>query len=112
MVWDPQLQSHSIHAAVRRLIELRRTVPALRRGSYETVFAFNRVFAYARTDEAERVLVVLNAGPARFDMAIPTGVEASATKLTDALTGRVFAVRDKAAQIAELPARSGLILRS
>jgi glycosidase len=112
MVWDPALQRDSIQTAVRGLIELRRTVPALRRGSYVPVYAFNRVFAYARTAEAEQVTVVLNAGPARSELEIPTGNETKAMEVRDALTGWAFPVREGAVKIAQLPECSALILRS
>lgn len=102
MVWDPALQREGIHAAVKRLIELRRTTPALRGGGYETLYAFNRVFAYAR----EEAVIVLNAGPTRADVEIPARTPA----VRDALSGQEFPVRDGAIRIAELPERSALIL--
>ena len=48
----------------RRLVALRRTRPALTRGSYRTVTASDDLLAYMREADGERVLVALNFGAA------------------------------------------------
>jgi alpha-glucosidase len=50
----------SLFSLYRRLCWLRKSSPALRRGSYRTAPAPRGVFAYARETDGERVLVVLN----------------------------------------------------
>jgi alpha-glucosidase len=50
----------SIFSLYRRLNWLRKSSPALRRGSYRTVPAPRGVFAFAREADGERVLVALN----------------------------------------------------
>ena len=50
----------SLFSLYRRLGWLRKSSPALRRGSYRTVAAPRGVFAYAREAEGERMLVALN----------------------------------------------------
>ena len=50
----------SILSLYRRLIWLRRSSPALRRGTYRTVRGPSGVFAFAREADHERILVALN----------------------------------------------------
>jgi alpha-glucosidase len=50
----------SLFSLYRRLGWLRKSSPALRRGSYRTIPSPRGVFAYAREADAERVLVALN----------------------------------------------------
>jgi alpha-glucosidase len=50
----------SIFSLYRRLSRLRKSSPALRRGTYRTVPAPSGVFAYAREADGERMLVALN----------------------------------------------------
>jgi alpha-glucosidase len=50
----------SLFSLFRRLVWLRKSSPALRRGSYRTVRAPRGVFAFVREADGERVLVALN----------------------------------------------------
>jgi alpha-glucosidase len=50
----------SVFSLYRRLNWLRKSSPALRRGSYRTISAPRGVFAFAREADGERVLVALN----------------------------------------------------
>ena len=50
----------SLFSLYRRLVWLRKSSPALRRGSYRTIPAPRGVFAFAREAEVDRVLVALN----------------------------------------------------
>jgi len=52
--------SASLFSLYRRLGSLRKSSPALRRGSYHTVSSPRGVFAFVREAEGERVLVALN----------------------------------------------------
>jgi alpha-glucosidase len=52
--------SASLFSLYRRLNWLRKSSPALRRGSYRTIRAPRGVFAFAREADGERVLVALN----------------------------------------------------
>jgi len=60
-----EAQSHdagSMLALYRRLIALRRAQPALNRGNYEALETGGEVLAYARNDEGQRLVVLLNFG--------------------------------------------------
>ena len=57
----------------RRLIELRRTTPALAVGAYRTAFVEPEVLAYWREHAGVRVLVVLNFGHAAQRVRLEAG---------------------------------------
>ena len=60
-----EAQSHdagSMLALYRRLIALRRAQPALNRGNFEALETGGEVLAYARNDEGQRLVVLLNFG--------------------------------------------------
>jgi alpha-glucosidase len=60
---------HSLLSLFRKLLELRRNLPALLQGSYQTIKSDNpQVFSYIRQHEQQKVLVVLNfsAAPQQF----------------------------------------------
>ena len=63
----------SVFSLYRRLNWLRKSSPALRRGSYRTVRAPPGVFAFAREADAERVLVALNFTKNTQQVALETG---------------------------------------
>jgi cyclomaltodextrinase len=73
MVWDETRWNRRISDAYRKLIRLRHTHPSLRLGRFQALLAFDRVLAYRRVYEADEVIIVLNAGAAVMDLAIPTG---------------------------------------
>jgi len=77
MVWDEAQWNRRIYDAYRKLIHLRRAHPALRRGRFETLLTFDRVYAYRRLYEEDEVTIVLNPGSAVADLAIPTGSDTS-----------------------------------
>jgi alpha-glucosidase len=63
----------SMFELYRRLIAERRSSPALRRGSYQSVPSPKSVFAYLREADGERRLVALNFSSRRAPVAIPGG---------------------------------------
>jgi alpha-glucosidase len=72
----------SLFSLYRRLSWLRRSSPALRRGSYRTIPAPSGVFAYAREADGERVLVALNFTKSSQLVSLGTG-EAQVALSTD-----------------------------
>ncbi|MBC7264900.1 MAG: glycoside hydrolase family 13 protein [Chloroflexi bacterium] len=73
MIWDEARWDRRIYDAYRKLINLRRAHPALRRGRFETLLAFDGVYAYRRVYEGDEVVVILNPKSAVVNLAIPTG---------------------------------------
>jgi glycosidase len=109
MRWDEVRWNETINHASRRLIRLRRELPALRYGSWESLFLFNGVCAYCRSYEGENVVVVLNPRDAQQDFALPIGAE-HRTSWCDALNDKTYQARDGMLMIEDLPACSSLIL--
>ena len=72
MIWDEACWDRRVLDGYRRLIGWRKAHPALRRGLFEPLLAFDRVLAYRRVYEDDEAIVVLNAGGAVMDLAIPT----------------------------------------
>ncbi|TMC67562.1 MAG: DUF3459 domain-containing protein [Chloroflexi bacterium] len=63
----------SLLSLYRRVLALRRSSPALRRGSYRTIAAPRGIFAYAREAEGERALIALNFTKAAQVVALGSG---------------------------------------
>ena len=65
MVWDGLAPEQlALRDHVSRLVRLRRETPALRVGTFETLFADDAVWVYRRTAPGSDVIVALNAGTA------------------------------------------------
>jgi len=92
--WDRDLLDFT-----RRAITLRRAYPALRRGSFESLYAHEDVIAFARQARGSTAVVAFNAGhetrtiSVDVDDYLPDGTWADAW---DGLSGRVYrgALRD------------------
>ena len=93
MVWDPDEWQEDIRKAVITLTNLRRRLPALRRGRLMAVFSNDRVAAYELSDDTSRVLVIFNNSSVPRDLVIPTPMMPEGTIL-DVLHNDCFDVRD------------------
>jgi cyclomaltodextrinase / maltogenic alpha-amylase / neopullulanase len=71
--WNPSFWDREILSFVKQCAALRRTHPALRRGSYQRVYAANGVYAFRRDMEADSVLVALNTAAEARRIALPAG---------------------------------------
>ena len=60
--WNEKDWDQELHDFVKQLIKLRLDHPALRRGTYQRLYARDDVFAYSRRSADETVIVVINAG--------------------------------------------------
>lgn len=58
MPWDPQVWNTTRRALYQRLIHERRTAPALRKGSFQALYAAGETLAFLREASEERLLVV------------------------------------------------------
>ena len=68
--WRQDGDAVKLHDYYSRLIEMRKNHGALRTGSFRTVSAKGKVYAYLREKDNERLLVVINAGTGRADATI------------------------------------------
>jgi cyclomaltodextrinase len=71
--WDPARQDSSLRDFLAGLIELRRSEPALRRGSFRLLDAGGSTIAYRLEIEATSIVVAINAGRERATLPISMG---------------------------------------
>jgi cyclomaltodextrinase / maltogenic alpha-amylase / neopullulanase len=71
--WDPGQWKADLHPFVRRLVSLRKQMPALRRGAYLQILADDArgVFVFARSLGEEHLVVVLNTSSTRRVLRLP-----------------------------------------
>ncbi|MBP8172404.1 MAG: maltodextrin glucosidase [Aeromonadaceae bacterium] len=92
--WDSTEWNHLLHDHFRRMIRLRKTHPALRRGDLHTLYAGDHSFVFARTLESDVVITALNRHPTKArTMQLPIWQTASlASRFTDPETREKFEV--------------------
>ncbi len=69
-IWDKNRWNQNLFQDFKQLIALRKSHPVLRRGTYTTLYARHQVYAFARSNDEEVVIVILNAGMEEADPAI------------------------------------------
>jgi cyclomaltodextrinase / maltogenic alpha-amylase / neopullulanase len=100
----------------RRAFALRKDEPALRRGEYAALLADSSsgVFAFERTYEGKRLVVVLNPSDAAHSVRIPVpggpGRRAYAVRFTSTAGAPVRVQQDAQALLVEIAPRTGLVL--
>jgi cyclomaltodextrinase / maltogenic alpha-amylase / neopullulanase len=98
--WDnTALWNADLHSWFKHCIALRHAQPALQKGAYRNVDARGQVFAFERSLERDRILVILNAGSNVVDF----DLEGSWVDLLDNTT---------VAGTTTVPATRGLVLKS
>jgi neopullulanase len=60
--WNKKAWNKELHAYAKSLTALRHAHPALRRGTYQRLYAKDNVFAFARRMADETVIIAINAG--------------------------------------------------
>ena len=92
--WDSTEWNHMLHDHYRRMIRLRKTHPALRRGDIHTLYAGEHSFVFARTLESDVVITALNRHPTKArTITLPIWQTASlANRFTDPETREKFEV--------------------
>jgi cyclomaltodextrinase len=102
-----------LHEFYRDAIALRRSEPALRRGSWSTVASDDdgKFFAFRRELDGRRVLVAFNRGEGPFEWAIPgdLGTDAKILFSTDEAAS-LAPVASGTGQSAKLPAMCGIVI--
>jgi alpha-amylase len=104
---DPDLTAH-----MKRLIAVRKQIPALRQGSQLEMWQDEEVYAYSRQSGKEEVIVALNVSDRPQTRKIPLRAEsqlASGTALTDVLGGKGVTVDGKQITVT-LPPRGQAVL--
>jgi hypothetical protein len=98
----------------RRCIKLRHEHPALRAGQYRSLLARStvNVYAFARWDEGERLVVALNnrAAPGTLDLPLGAAPIPNHSEMRDLLSGEVYRVRASRVEGVRIPRRGGVVL--
>lgn len=95
---NPEIRAH-----VQKLLAVRRSSPALRRGRQLEMWADDAVYAYLRQSPDAEAIVVLNNDWRRQDRQIPLRAESrlrEGESLVDALTGDRVTVRNRRIDVA------------
>ena len=92
--WDSTEWNHLLHDHYRRMIRLRKTHPALRRGDIHTLYAGEHSFVFARTLESDVVITAVNRHPTKArTITLPIWqTTALANRFTDPETREKFEV--------------------
>lgn len=107
MVWEPTAQAQGILQWHQRLIHLRQTHSALRRGSFRQVYASAELYVFERQHEWDSVLVILNRGATAEALTLPAEFWPSRAVLSSAELSADVNVQFKTISV---PARSVLLL--
>jgi alpha-glucosidase len=106
--WDTDLRTH-----FQKLIHLRRTAPALRRGGFQQVYAEGGLLVYQRQSPEQRLLVVAYRGPeALQNVEVPVwhaGL-ADGTTLSDLLGNSTLTVQNGVIRVDGLERGAALVL--
>ena len=71
--WDETRWDGELHDFFRRAIKLRADHPALRTGQYSTLYGDDNVYALARHQDNDKVVVAFNKGQLPEEVTVPVG---------------------------------------
>jgi neopullulanase len=109
--WHQEDWNVELRDAIKEAITIRHAMPALRRGSYEPIYAQDGVLAYLRRDELDTVLVVLNNANAavKLNLAMGDAFEDS-VELQDQLSDKHVRVEQQQITDLTVPPMGAMIL--
>lgn len=109
--WDKSNWNEDLHDYLRDVITVRHSLPALRTGSYEPIYAEGDVLAYLRRHELDNVLIVLNNSVSKQTIDLSIGdAFSNDTELQDQLGDASYRVENGMIRELNLPAHTALIL--
>ncbi len=109
--WDEHRWNIPLRDYFKQCIALRKAHPALRRGDYITLYASGNLYAFARRDEHEALVIALNVGPEPAALNVPLAnlLPAGAT-LRDVWSGERATVSGGRLRGLIVPPRGGVVL--
>ncbi|MBM3308155.1 MAG: alpha-glucosidase C-terminal domain-containing protein [Candidatus Eisenbacteria bacterium] len=107
--WREEGGRVEVRDLVRRLAAVRRGHACFAHGSFETLLAEGRVYAYRRAHEGEQAVVVLNAGGEHATVAVPVEGGGRPAAFEDALSGERVEVGADGTLAVTLPPLSGRV---
>lgn len=92
MIWDPEKQNQDLLNLYKTMIKIRRSYPALQRGSFRVVYTDDkrRIFAFEREYEGERIISVINNSDDVHTLTIPFEEWGIKGEVYDLLNGGVY----------------------
>jgi glycosidase len=89
MIWDETRWHLPLQQTIRQMSALRQSLPVLRRGRYQYLYAQDAHLAFARTLESSSVVVTINASSEPWRINIPLhGLWPRGEQATDLLSGK------------------------
>lgn len=108
--WDEeQVWDHELRAYLRKLIELRKENPALRRGDLEVIHARGNLLLLARQHEANRVIIAVNSGRRQLPLGLEVGGEAPEGRYRDPQSGLELGIADGTVSGFDVPPRKAIV---
>jgi alpha-glucosidase len=106
MIWDSSRWDIDLHSFYQKLIQLRRTSPALIHGGFQLLLSAENTLAYLRDTDEEQIIVIGNRGPNERpanslfvrDGGIPDGAQ-----FQEFFSGQVLRVQDGHLSLAVVP---------
>ncbi len=110
--WDQATWNQDLLAFFRKVIHLRRDRRVFRRGRYQVIDARGDCFSFARVDDHESAVIILNVGESAttLDLEIPENVANEGTILTDYLSTESWNVAHGALRSVQMTSRTGRVL--
>jgi alpha-glucosidase len=106
MIWDSTRWDAELRSFHQRLIQLRRTSPALIHGGFQVLLSEENTLAYLRDTDAEQIIVIGNRGPderAANALYVRAGGIPDGTQFREFFSGQTLAVQDGYLPFAVLP---------
>lgn len=106
MIWDSSKWDSNLRQFYKRLIQLRRTSPALIEGGFQILSAETNSFAFLRDTDEEQLIVIANRGPHESParaLSVREGAIADGTRFREIFTGQQLAVQDGHLSLPVLP---------
>jgi cyclomaltodextrinase len=112
ILWDrPETWDMHTLALHKRLISMRRAHPALRTGAYRRLYADADVYAFARADADETLLVAVNVAEAPRSVVVPSAGDFDDRAKLTTIYGEGAAEVSGGRININLPTRDGIVLR-
>jgi len=110
--WSKKVWNKTLLNDLKSLIALRKAHPALRRGSFITLSAANGIYAFSRSLENEKLVVIINASTQTQTCNLPGDQVGNPTGNPEVLFGAIkFSAPNNQKNTFELAPRSGVVLK-
>jgi len=108
--WERESWNKDLLQFFKKIIDLRRERPCMRRGEYRTLYCRDHIYAIERYLQDDRLIVVFNVGYEPQGAAIPVGDSLSNDAVLRDVWSSVEYTVGGASLVLQLPPRSALVL--